>query len=55
MLYDEDGRSAELPTAAATALLRGLGEVFLIEGVFGGWVKAGLPAESGPCDGCSAR
>lgn len=55
VLYDEDGKSPELPTAAATALLRGVAEVIIIDGGFAGWTAAGLPAESGPCEGCAVR
>lgn len=52
VLYDEDGRSPELATAAATALMRGMGEVYVLQGGFSGWLAAGLAAESGACNDC---
>lgn len=53
LLYDADGRSMELSTAAATAALRGVAEVYTLSGGFSAWLRAGLDAESGTCDHCA--
>ncbi len=51
LIYDADGRSADLATAAATAAQRGL-QVYTLTGGFSAWLRAGLPAESGSCEKC---
>lgn len=53
LLYDADGRSGELSTAAATAALRGVSTVYTLSGGFSAWLRAGLDAESGTCDHCA--
>lgn len=52
LIYDGDGRSPQLQTAAATAAIRGMGQVYTLQGGFAAWLAAGLPAESGTCDRC---
>lgn len=52
LLYDADGRSSDLQTAALTASIRGVVGVYLLQGGFAAWTAAGLPAESGVCENC---
>jgi rhodanese-related sulfurtransferase len=52
IVYDGDGRSAELLTAARSAANKGIGKVYILRGGFAAWLAAGLPAESGTCDRC---
>jgi rhodanese-related sulfurtransferase len=53
VLYDQDGRSLELPTAAATAAIRGVREVYVLAGGYDAWLRAGLEGESGTCESCA--
>lgn len=54
LLYDQDGRSADLQTAATTAALRGVGKIYTLQGGFDAWTLANLPAEAGTCERCEA-
>ena len=55
LLYDDDGRSAELQVAATTAALRGISRIYTLAGGFGAWTLSGLPSESGTCERCETR
>lgn len=52
VLYDRDGRSPELQTAAQTAVFRGVSKVYVLQGGFSAWLGEMQPAESGTCERC---